>query len=450
VQIVILAGGLGTRLDPKGLGIPKALRKIRGKTILEWQVKSIGRNDARVLLLIGDAKNREIFRKESEYLSEKYGVTISLVSENQRMGTLGALKAAEEHLEENFIVLLGDILLDYSMEKLFSQLMQSRKELIAVARLTDHPEDSDIFAIGSNGSIKQFSHYPHTHLESNSIYLGLTGVFGCKRKFLSRFPTETFLDIWQGLNPENLKKGYVDAAFTYSNFKDVGTPQRLAEGEEFIDKLNFQPNSTLYLIDRDDTLIVDPSRKGVRDFVLNQNLIDHLKAIQGKVKNSKFYVVTNQPGISKGEKTFSQVADENTKLATLLREKGLTLDGLEFCPHHPHGGFKGEVAELKVTCFCRKPLPGMVIKIIKGANYSPQRIIVYGDSFFDYGLSKKIGGEFRWVVFTGEPIRDRISIFARLFTRVISEYGIKEGLTFLVFNLSSKISRKRWEKSDHL
>ena len=92
----------------------------------------------------------------------------------------------------------------------------------------------------------------------------------------------------------------------------------------------------------------------------------------------------------------------------------------------------------------------MVIKIIKGANYSPQRIIVYGDSFFDYGLSKKIGGEFRWVVFTGEPIRDRISIFARLFTRVISEYGIKEGLTFLVFNLSSKISRKRWEKSDHL
>ena len=450
MQIVILAGGLGTRLDPEGLGAPKALRRIRGKTILEWQIKSIENVDVQVLLLIGDAKNEQFFRSESEYLSEKYRLTISIVSEKQRMGTLGALKAAEKHLEKNFLVLLGDILLDYPMENLLTKLSSSNKELVAVARLTDHPEDSDIFAIGSNGSINQFSHYPHEYLEPNSIYLGLTGVFGMKKEFLSRFPKGTFLDIWQGLSAENLAKKFVEVAFTYSNFKDVGTPKRLAEGEEFIDQLNFQPNSTLYLIDRDDTLIVDPSRKNVRDFILNKNLIDHLKVLQNKVKDSKFYVVTNQPAIAKGEKSFSQVADENTKLATLLSGKGLVLDGLEFCPHHPHGGFKSEVAELKGTCFCRKPLPGMAIKIMKSANYRPQRIVVYGDSFFDYGLSKKLGGEFRWVLFTGGPIRDRISIFARLLTNVVNEYGFKEGLTFLIFNFCSKISRKRWEKSDHL
>ena len=49
----------------------------------------------------------------------------------------------------------------------------------------------------------------------------------------------------------------------------------------------------------------------------------------------------------------------NTVMTWLIAKN---LDGLYYCPHHPHKGYEGEVPELKIECECRKPRPGMLLK----------------------------------------------------------------------------------------
>ena len=42
-------------------------------------------------------------------------------------------------------------------------------------------------------------------------------------------------------------------------------------------------------------------------------------------------------------------------METLLGKDGAYIDGLYYCPHHPHKGYEGERPELKIECECRKP-----------------------------------------------------------------------------------------------
>ena len=79
-------------------------------------------------------------------------------------------------------------------------------------------------------------------------------------------------------------------------------------------------------------------------------------------------VVTNQPVVARGEVTFDQLEEIHKKMQTLLGNDGAYLDGIYYCPHHPHKGYAGEVPELKIDCDCRKPKPGMLYKAEKDFN----------------------------------------------------------------------------------
>lgn len=67
-------------------------------------------------------------------------------------------------------------------------------------------------------------------------------------------------------------------------------------------------------------------------------------------------VVTNQSGVARGYYTLETVRSLHRHLDTLLAAHGARIDAYYICPHHPEHG----IGELKVTCACRKPLPGML------------------------------------------------------------------------------------------
>ena len=67
-------------------------------------------------------------------------------------------------------------------------------------------------------------------------------------------------------------------------------------------------------------------------------------------------------------------------METELGKQGAYLDGIYFCPHHPHKGYEGEVVELKRVCDCRKPKPGMLIMAAKDLNIDLGKSYMIGDS----------------------------------------------------------------------
>ena len=73
----------------------------------------------------------------------------------------------------------------------------------------------------------------------------------------------------------------------------------------------------------------------------------------------------------------------HNRLETLLGAEGAYLDGIYFCPHHPDGGYNGEIAELKTECSCRKPKPGMLYLAASEFNISLSDSYMVGDSATD-------------------------------------------------------------------
>jgi MurNAc alpha-1-phosphate uridylyltransferase len=114
VQMVILAGGLGTRLRPLTNGVPKALIAIGGKPFLHHQIDLLKRWDIRdIVLCVGHLADRvEDYFGDGRWL----GVRIRYSEEEGHLlGTAGAIKNAEPLLGDDFFLMYGDsyLMIDY-------------------------------------------------------------------------------------------------------------------------------------------------------------------------------------------------------------------------------------------------------------------------------------------------------------------------------------------------
>lgn len=75
----------------------------------------------------------------------------------------------------------------------------------------------------------------------------------------------------------------------------------------------------------------------------------------------------------------------------MLGAEGAYLDGIYYCPHHPHRGYEGEVPELKIECECRKPKPGMILRAAHIFNIDLENSWMVGDGENDVKAGKAAG-----------------------------------------------------------
>ena len=105
-------------------------------------------------------------------------------------------------------------------------------------------------------------------------------------------------------------------------------------------------------------------------------------------------MITNQPQISMGFLTIDELYNINTSLIMQLLKLGLKIDDISFCPHHPHKGFQGEISNLKIDCFCRKPNPGMILHQTYLKNIDLSSSLLIGDSEADKLAANNAGIKF--------------------------------------------------------
>jgi D-glycero-D-manno-heptose 1,7-bisphosphate phosphatase len=92
-----------------------------------------------------------------------------------------------------------------------------------------------------------------------------------------------------------------------------------------------------------------------------------------------FAIATNQPGPAKGQFSVEAVHRTHHALGAALAEAGIQLSSIEVCWHHPQGSPHG-VAELVMTCDCRKPKPGLLLRAMEHGDFDPARTWMIGDS----------------------------------------------------------------------
>ncbi len=213
MQVVILAGGLGTRLRPLTYKIPKPMIEINGKPFLEYLIRYLKIYNLKDILICTCYLSEKIvsyFKNGS-----KLGVRIKFSNEEQPIGTGGALKNAEMFLNDKFILLNGDtfIPLDY-------------KELI---RYHKNSSGKNVIVVNKNkksqGNIMINKDKIVTKYNKKEKNLGYNDcgvqIFG--KEVLKLIPKNKKVSLENEIFPLLIKKRKLIAFETKTDFFDLGT-----------------------------------------------------------------------------------------------------------------------------------------------------------------------------------------------------------------------------------
>lgn len=159
-----------------------------------------------------------------------------------------------------------------------------------------------------------------------------------------------------------------------------------------------QPVSAIFL-DRDGTLNVD---HGYVHEIDDFQFIDGVIEACLKLKDMGFLLVlvTNQSGIARGKFTEDQFMTLTEWMDWSLADRGIDLDGIYFCPHHPEGSVK----EFSQVCDCRKPQPGMFLTAKEELNIDMASSYMVGDKLEDMQAAAAAGVGNKILVRTGKPV----------------------------------------------
>ncbi len=132
MKALILCGGLGERLRPYTEKVPKVMLEVDGKPILEHiieRLKDAGIND--IVLLCG-----YLYHKISQYFTDgkKFGVTINYSVEKEKLGTAGAVKNAKKFIDNDFILINGDIVTNFPLKDLLDAFQKTGKNVLSLVR----------------------------------------------------------------------------------------------------------------------------------------------------------------------------------------------------------------------------------------------------------------------------------------------------------------------------
>ena len=115
-KVILMVGGLGTRLRPLTENTPKPMLKVGNKPILQTIVEKFAEYGYTNIVMCVNYKSHII----QDYFGDgsEFGVNIEYIFEEQRMGTAGALSLLKEKPTEPFFVMNGDLLTNVNFEHL--------------------------------------------------------------------------------------------------------------------------------------------------------------------------------------------------------------------------------------------------------------------------------------------------------------------------------------------
>ena len=127
MKAIILAGGLGTRLQPYTNSLPKPMLPLGEKPILEHLIEWIKKNGVKEIILCVSYLRKKI---ESYFGDgEKFGVKIEYAISNKPLATAGQLKTAEKFIDGTFVCIYGDSIYNFSLRNMIAHHKKSKSSV---------------------------------------------------------------------------------------------------------------------------------------------------------------------------------------------------------------------------------------------------------------------------------------------------------------------------------
>ena len=155
-------------------------------------------------------------------------------------------------------------------------------------------------------------------------------------------------------------------------------------------------------LDRDGVINVDNGYVSkVDDFEFIDGVIEACQKI--KEKGYQLIIITNQSGIARGYFSEDDFINLTQWMDWSLADKGVELDGIYYCPHHPEHG----IGEYKQACDCRKPQPGMIHNATEHLGLDLSQCYLVGDKESDIKAGQNAGIATNILIKTGKAITEQ-------------------------------------------
>jgi NDP-sugar pyrophosphorylase family protein len=181
-RAIVLAGGVGTRLRPYTVVLPKPLMPIGDYPILEVIVRQLVHQGFTHITLAVNHQ-AEILRAFFGY-GQKWGVCIDYSLETKPMSTVAPLSLISD-LPENFLLMNGDLLTDFDLSGFLERHVAGGRLFTIAAARRLQVIDYGVLNIDSSHRLTGFSEKPQME------YLVSMGVYAVNRRILQFVPPDS-------------------------------------------------------------------------------------------------------------------------------------------------------------------------------------------------------------------------------------------------------------------
>ncbi len=192
VQAIILAGGKGTRLSPLTENLPKPLIKILDKTALDTVLDNLSKtsvtNTTVTAMYLTDMIKKHCSAKN-----------IKVISEKEPLGTAGAVKNAYDGKSDYILVLSGDGVYDFDLQKIIDFHTDKSCDVTIVTHFTENPSEYGMVVSDNDGKITHFVEKPSwKHVTTNRVN---TGIYMLSKNILEKIHDRVNFDFSKDLFP---------------------------------------------------------------------------------------------------------------------------------------------------------------------------------------------------------------------------------------------------------
>ncbi len=218
----ILAGTRGSKVKSLTIDAPKTMLKVQGKPVLEHIINQLKENGIRdIIILIGYKGNaiKNYFKN-----GEKFGVKITYVKCNDRIGTGNAIYKARKYLsDESFLMLYGDTLANVDLKDLLAFHEEKNSAVTLALTSVQNPEGYGVVKLRGS-KILGFLEKPER--KPNLSRVISAGIYVIDPKVLKLVPkNKKYSKFERDVLPKLAMEGSLHGYHFDGEWYDIGTPQ---------------------------------------------------------------------------------------------------------------------------------------------------------------------------------------------------------------------------------
>jgi mannose-1-phosphate guanylyltransferase len=226
MQAVILVGGEGTRLRPLTSTIPKPVVPLVDRPFLAYMLEWLGRHGVEDVVMSMGYLATAVQNVLGD--GSAYGVRIRYVEEPDPRGTAGALKYAEQLLDERFFMLNGDVLTDLDLTAQLAQHERSGARGTLGLVPVEDPSAYGLVRTEPDGAVREFVEKPPAdQIDTNLIS---AGAYVLERSVLDLIEPDRNVSIEREIWPALVGEGLYAFGHEQAYWMDIGTPERYLQG----------------------------------------------------------------------------------------------------------------------------------------------------------------------------------------------------------------------------